>query len=241
MNRLRLLFVTAAAVIFVAIFAEPVLATLESQRAQIGITIIVNVSPSPIAYAPRQVPGGSPGMIVAAMSMHPAPAALQHVFRANSLHFIGPSRMIAQAQVQHGVLVQAEVTPNPNATLLYSNLNEVTINNVSPGGRETITCAFTVTVDHSGSWSLDEGLSNDFASEWTGTDLANNTYKSPSPPSTPQPTSTPYVVYPDDGSKWSLAATGSTIMTYCVDLTITVPASVPVGSYSTNAIYTLFF
>lgn len=238
MNRLRMLFVTAGIIVFGVLFARPVLATIETQQDQIGITIVVTVSPTPIAYVPHAVPASSGvGTIVASMSVHRAPAAMQRVFRAESLHFIGSPRVIAQAQVQHGVLVQAEVTPNPNATLLYSNNNLVSMS-AYPGQTVFLSCAFTVTVDSTKSWSLDEGLSNDFASDWNGRTLANNTYVSAA---TPKPTATPYIVYADDGKAWSLAGTGKAMTTYCVDLTLNVPATIASGTYSTNAIYTVLF
>lgn len=234
MNRLRSLFVGAAVLVFAAIVAEPVIASIKTQVAQIGVTIIVNVTPSPIAYAPRNAPS-SMGTIAADMSLHLAPASLQRVFHADSLHFMGASKVLAQAQVQHGVLVQAEVTPNPNATMLYSNNGAVTLNAIA-GTTTVYPCIFTVTVDNTTAWTLEEGLSNDFSSSFLGKDLGNNTYITSA---TPQPTATPYAVYADDSGVWTALANGNTLTTYCVTLTLTVPGTVTAGSYSTNAIYTL--
>jgi hypothetical protein len=240
MNRLRLLFVTASALVFVMLFAEPVLSAIRTQQGQIGITVVVNVAGTPIAYAPGHAPQGtSPGVIAANVSLHAVPTTLQRGFHAESLQFVGgSSKVIAQAQVQHSVLVQAEVTPNPNATLLWSNNPVVTMPTAAPGQTVTSSCAFKVTVDTTKSWSLEQGLSNDFTSTFPGKDLGNNTYVYGA---TPLPTATPYAVYADDGSVWTVIESGLTATTYCVDLTVTIPADVTDGTYSTNAIYTLFF
>jgi len=240
MNRLRLLFVTASALVFVMLFIGPVLAAIRTQQDQIGITVVVNVAGTPIAYAPHQAPPSSGGGVIAAnISLRAVPTVLQRGFHAESLQFIdGSSKVIAQAQVQHGLLVQAEVTPNPNATLLYSNNPVVTMPTAAPGQTVTSSCAFQVTVDSTKSWSLEQGVSNDFSSSFPGKNLANNTYVLTA---TPHPTATPYAVYADDGGVWTVIESGLTAMTYCVDLTVTVPASVTDGTYSTNAVYTLFF
>jgi hypothetical protein len=236
MNRLRLLFIGAAALIFGIVLAQPVLATIKTQQAQIGVTIIVNVTPSPLAYVPHQAPAGNQPVIATAFSLHPAPSSLQHAFHAEGLHFMGAAKTIAQAQVQNSNLVQAEVTPNPKATMLYSNNNSVVVNAIA-GTTVVIPCAFTVTVDLVAAWSLEQGVSNDFASSFPGKDLANNTYSSLA---TPLPTATPYAVYADDDSVWTIIESGTSLETYCVTLTLTVPGTVSAGTYSTNAVYTLY-
>jgi hypothetical protein len=251
MKRFQFLLIVAGFAILALVLAQPVKATIATQQAQIGFTIIVNVTPSPmpsatptpplLGYALQQAQstGGRPS--IGSLSLRRVTPDLARSFHAESLQFEGGSTLVAQAQVQHSVLVQAEVTPNPKATILYTQVggsggSSVTLNQVA-GTTEQYACAFTVTVDMVTAWSLEQGLSADFASGFPGKDLANDTYKNSA---TPLPTSTPYVVYPDDGSEWSLMATGSAMTTYCVTLTLTIPGTTEEGTYSTNAIYTLF-
>jgi hypothetical protein len=117
----------------------------------------------------------------------------------------------------------------------------VILNNATVGETTQYPCAFYVIVDMNSTWSLEEGLASEMTSGTEGTfpgkDVANDTYISSA---TPKPTSTPYVVYPDDGKQWSLLGSGTSMTTYCVTLTVTVPEGTPVNTYSSNAVYTLF-
>ena len=236
MKRFQLLLIAVGVVILGLVFAEPVKATIASQQAQIGVTVVVPVTGTPIAYVPHQASGQS-GIVVSSLALRETLPSLQRTFRAESLQFdSGSSMVVAQAQVQHGVLVQAEVTPNPKATILYSNNPSYTFNPVAPGSTtQTTGCAFTVTVDMTSTFSLEQGVAASFSGNFPGTDLANNTYIT-----TPQPTSTPYVNYATDGSEWSLLGTGTAKTVYCIQLTVTVPPGVTDGTYTTNVIYTLF-
>ncbi len=235
MKRLQLLIIAVGALVLALVLAQPVKATIQTQQAQIAITIVVPVAGTPIAYVPHQVPAhGQP--VVSSIGLRRAASALRRPFRAEALQF--GSNIVAQAQVQNPLLVQAEVTPNPKATILISNTPSYTFNpGVAPGSIVHATCAFTVTVNMSSAWSLEEGITSDFSSTFLGKDLANDTYKNAA---TPLPTSTPYIVYADDGKVWSGLASGTAITTYCVDLTVTVPAATTDGVYFTNAVYTLF-
>jgi hypothetical protein len=237
MNRFRLLLVAVGLVMLGIVLTQPVKATIQTQQAQMAVTIIVNVSPSPVAYVPHQEPGANKTVIAALSLDRAAPPALQRAFRAENLQFTPDlSNVVAQAQVQHGVLVQAEVTPNPKATILTNNApGSTVILNQYSGTTVQWACVFTVTVDMTTAWSLEEGITSDFASNFPGKDLANNTYIS-----TPLPTATPYIVYADDGSVWSGLGSGTAKTTYCVTLTLTIPEGVAGGAYVTNAIYTLF-
>jgi hypothetical protein len=235
MKRTQILLVAAGVLILAVVFAQPVKATIATLQSQIAVTIVVNVTPSPIAYAPQQAPAGGAAPSISAVALSRAVPSVARSFQAEGLHFV-PSSSMTIAQAQHATLVQAEVTPNPKATMLYSNSTNVTIN-ATAGSTVQIPCAFTVTVDMTSAWSLDEGLSNDFSSEFAGKNLANDSYVSSA---TPLPTSTPYVVYADDSSEWSVLGSGSAMTTYCVTLTLTVPSTVTQGTYSTNAVYTLY-
>ena len=201
------------------------LATFIQQRDQIAVTIIVNVTPAPRMAA--DLPSASTGSHIRAAFT---------VDRRRSLRAGALSLNNLIAQSQQAVRVEASIQPNPLGTLLYSNLNSVTLN-ATAGTTVVLPCAYTVTVDSTQSkWYLKDGLYQDFSGSFPGRSLANNTYIT-----VPQPTATPFFVYSDDGGVWYQVATNGLKKTYCVDLTLTIPASVPGGTYSTNAVYTLYY
>ena len=201
------------------------LATFIQQRDQIAVTIIVNVTPAPRMAA--DLPSASSGSRIRAAFTVDRHRSL----RAGALSL---NNLIAQSQ--QDVRVEASIQPNPLGTLLYSNLNSVTLN-ATAGTTVVLPCAYTVTVDSTQSkWYLKDGLYQDFSGSFPGKSLANNTYIS-----APQPTATPFFVYSDDGGVWYQVATNGLKQTYCVDLTLTIPVSVPGGTYSTNAVYTLYY
>jgi hypothetical protein len=240
MNRFRFLLIALGMAVLGIVLTRPVHATIQTLQSQIGVDIIINVTPSPmpsgtgLVYVPQQAPAQSGQPVIASVALGRAVPS-RGAFRAESLHF--DSTAVAQAQVQNPLLVQAEVSPNPKATLLYSSPGSSVIINQVAGTTQQWTCVFEVTIDTSKAWTLEQGLSNDLASSFPGKDVANNTYLMAA---TPKPTATPYVVYPDDGNEWSLTGTGSAFTTYCVTLTITIPGAVTQGTYSTNAIYSLY-
>lgn len=229
------------AVLFIGVMAlafnQPVQASFVQQRDQIAISILVNVTPAPIALRVVPTSTQSAQIIVAHISLHGASPAVERAFEAQSLQFEPGSYVVAQA-IQNAVKVEAEVSPNPNATLLYSNQNSIVINAVA-GTSVVVPCAYQVTVDTTQTyWQLDDGLSNDFAGSFLGNNLANNTHLVAA---SPNPTATPFYVYPDNGDRWVLRETSGLEKTYCVDLTLNVPVSVAQGAYSSNAVYTLYF
>ena len=237
MKRAQLVLVALGIAILGIVLTQPVKATIQTQQAQIVVNVVVQVVGTPIGYVPHQAP--AQGGLTIASALRRAVPSVQRAFNAEGLHFEGDSStLVAQAQVQHSVLVQAEVTPNPKGTILVTNVPNVTVT-AAPGQtvRVTPACSLTVTVNMTTAWSLEEGVTSDFSAGFPGKDLANDTYLQPT---TPKPTSTPYIVYADDGSVWSGLGSGTGITTYCVDLTVTVPPSVTDGTYVTNAIYTLF-
>jgi hypothetical protein len=237
MKRLQLLLAAVGIAIVGLIFVQPAKATIQSQQAQIFIDVVVQVVGTPIAYVPHQAPAVGNVPVIASLALRRLTPQLQRTFRAENLHFDGETSTVV-AQAQNPLLVQAEVSPNPKATILVSNVPTVTVT-AAPGQTVAIapTCALTVTVNMSSAWSLQEGVSNDFSATFPGKDLGNNTYINSD---TPQPTSTPYIVYADDGDVWSAVGSGGSITTYCVNLTVSVPAGVTDGIYSTNAVYTLY-
>ncbi len=74
---------------FLAIVLVPSVAlALQSQRAQLPITIIVNVTPNPLGYAHG---AGASDLIVARARLHNAPLAIERAFEAEQLHFVPSS------------------------------------------------------------------------------------------------------------------------------------------------------
>ena len=209
---------------------------IQTQRGQIGVTIIINVTPNPLGLA---MPPPPTGAVVAKATLRGAPPAIERRFEAEQLHFTGAPVMVAQ-NVQKGVKVEASIAPNPTATLLYSDQTAVVVN-AEAGVATVFSCAYHVTVHTTiTSWSLDHGLSVDFndgaGNTFLGKYVGNNSYVA-----TPRPTATPFTVYADNGGTWNLLQTNGGIQTYCVDLTINMPITTPQGTYSSNAVYTLFY
>ncbi len=201
------------------------LALFVQQRDQIAVTIIVNVTPAPrmAAFAPSATTGSH---IRAAFTLD-----ANRTLRADAISL---DRLVAQNQ--QAVRVEASVQPNPLGTLLVSNQNSVTIN-ATAGTTTVIPCAYTITVDTTVTyWQLKDGVYSDFSGTFPGNDLANNTYIT-----APLATATPFFVYLDDGGQFALRETSGGTKTYCVDLTLTIPVSVSGGTYSTNAVYTLYY
>lgn len=234
MSRLRWLFVGLATMVVALALGQPGrTAFLQTQRDQIAIFIQVNVTPAPIVYrSTRREP-----MIIAAHLLSRGRGSDRFVDAAE----LQSGNLVAQSTAQSAVRVQASVSPNPNATLLYSNVPSVIINQTAGTTAMTPVCVYTVTVDtpSTTSWTLDDGLSGDFiTSSWPGKLLANNTYLQGG---TPQPTATPFIVYASNNNSWNPKEKASGMHTYCVTLTLSIPSTVKQGTYSTNAIYTLYF
>jgi hypothetical protein len=239
MNRLRTLLVAVATIALMPIAAQ---ALLQTQRSQVAVTIIINATPNPLGMLGPPAPASA---IAVTARLHDAPAQVERRFEgeAQQLHFApGGPVQIAQAAVQRSVRVEASVAPNPLGTLLYSDQNAVTVN-AEAGIATAVTCAYHVTVDTTQTnWTLKHGLSNDFSDghghAFLGGYVANNSYI---PPAAPNPTATPFVVYADNGGQWANLQVNSGMKTYCVDLTVNMPITTPGGTYSSNAIYTVYY
>jgi hypothetical protein len=237
MSRLQRILVTVLAVAVIAVaWSRPSQALIQSQRAQIGVNIIVNVTPSPLAYAPQTV-----ARVAAPIERMPIMARFALRARGSSdgvdVTINDIQTLVAQTSAQSALKVQANVTPNPNATMLTSNSPGVQMSGIA-GTTVTMSCVYQVKVQTTAtSWTLRHGLSANFdGTTFPGADLKNDSY--PSPPSSPNPTYTPFVVYP---SAWTVLGSGGGTKNYCVDLQVTIPGNTPEGTYSTNAIYTLYF
>lgn len=233
----RKLFVLFAILAFVPIAAQ---ALLQSQRSQIAVTIVINATPNPLGMVGPPAPASA---IAVTARLHNAPADVERRFEAQAqqLHFVPrDSMVIAQANVQHSVRVEASIAPNPNGTLLYSDQTAVMVS-AEAGIATTVTCAYHVTVHTTvTNWSLKHGLATDFA-DGTGDTFLGGYVRNNSYIAAPNPTSTPFVVYADDGNQWATLQVNSGIQTYCVDLTVNMPIATPQGTYSSNAIYTVYY
>lgn len=225
--RLRVALWLFLAACVAVVGSSPVLASLVQQRDQIAITVVINVTPAPVVMAGSTVPGD-----VAARLHREARGSADEVAVSGQVR----QTVVAQATAQKAIRVEADVSPNPNATLLYSDLPIVTID-ATAGTTVAVPCAYHINVHTTANnWQIKHGVSNDFASGFVGGNLANDSYLA-----TPLPTSTPFIVYATNGGVWAPLATNSGIKTYCVDLTIKVPLAVAGGAYSTNAVYTLYW
>jgi hypothetical protein len=229
----KVLVLAAGLVVAAVLFAPPAHGLIQSQRDQIYVAITVNVTPSPIAYQPATVAAAQAAQPIEAHFSLRAKGAAEEV---SSTFAQNIGNLVAQSTSQGAVKVQATVSPNPLGTLLTSNSYSVSMSGTA-GTTIKQSCVYMVTVDTTiTAWTLKEGLSSDFiTTTWPGTDAANDSYLQVS---TPQPTSTPFVVYP---SAWTILSASGLTKTYCVDLTITIPGTVPQGGYSTNAVYTLYY
>lgn len=230
-----------ALILFALLAMVPLMcyAGFQQQRAQIGVTVVINVTPNPLVYH-RTNGSGATDAIVASAHIRGASPAIERVFEAQQLHFAPMSGALVAA-AQKGVKVEAEISPNPNGTMLTSDAGGYQAQfNVTAGTPATFPCAYHVTVDTTmTNWTLKHGLSGDFTNNITtfpGGDVGNNSYLT-----TPLPTATPFVVYANDGGTWTILNTNSGTKTYCVDLTISVPGTTAQGTYASNAIYTLYY
>ncbi len=227
---------------FLAIVLVPSVAlALQSQRAQLPVTIIIDVTPNPLGYTHG---AGASDAIVAHATLRGAPPAIERAFEAEQLHFV-PSAggiLVAQTAKQKALEVEAEVTPNPNATLLTTSAGGGQVEIPAEAGvAKTVSCAYTVQVQTTQvNWELKDGLFSDFTNgttTWPGGDVAHATYVV-----SPAPTQTPFIVYSKNGGVWAVVnGTYSGTKNFCVDLTLNIPISTPQGQYTSNAVYTLYY
>jgi hypothetical protein len=225
--RMRVVLWSFLALCVVVVASGPVFAAFITQRDQIAVTIVVNVTPAPVGMTEF---GASEG--VAARIRREARGSADEVAVTGQVR----ETVVAQATAQKAVRVEANVSPNPNATLLFSD-NPIVSVDATAGTTVVVPCAYHIAVHTTiNNWQLKHGLSNDFGSGFGGANVGNNSYLV-----TPNPTSTPFLVYANDGSVWASLSTNSGIKTYCIDLTIKVPIGVAAGAYSTNAVYTLYW
>jgi len=196
-----------------------------TQRAQRSVYILVNVTPGPYGY------------------VNPNDLFDAHKIGRGSEMFtdaIAPAQTQVIAAAQHSLKVEARVTPDPTATLLYANTNAVSLSGTA-GTVVTQPCAYTITVQTAvTAWQMKTGLASDFASNFTGGNLYYKFYDTPG--GTPPATYTQFTVYPTTGQNaWQPMTSGSGTHTYCIDLQLNIPISVHSGAYGTNAVYTLYW
>ncbi len=223
----------AVAAIFAAFGGHSQAGVGQTQRDQIQVTILMNITG--VAKAPAPADAGPP-VSAPQIAAHIALRAKGSAGYVDGNAFERGSVLVAQ-QTQSALKVEAEVSPNPMGTLLYTNNPIVTLNGTA-GTTLKQSCAYQVTVDSAQtSWTLKDGLAQNPSSSATsfpGKNVSRDNYAG----ATPQPTASPFTVYP---TAWQNVATAGGMKTYCVDLSIVIPASVPTGSYSTTATYTVYW
>jgi hypothetical protein len=150
-----------------------------------------------------------------------------------------PSTTIAANQ--GSVKVNANVITDPNANLLVVTPSTIPYQMTQAAGTTaTYTCAFTVQVNYTTTaWTLDDGLTSDITTNLPATDLAWSVYTTATPPS-PE-TFTGYYNYYTNNKVWQITKTTSGKQTYCVDLRLTIPATVAPGTYPVTAVYSLYY
>lgn len=195
-----------------------------TQRAQRSVYILVNVTPGPYGYV-------APGDIFDSRKIGRGSSALTDVIEPEN-----GAEVVAVNQ--RSVRVEAHVTPDPTATLLYANTNAIALSGTA-GTTVTQACAYTVTVQTAvTAWQLKTGLTNDFASNFTGGNLYYRFYDTPG--GTPPASYTQFTVYPTTGQNaWQPMTSAGGTHTFCIDLQLTIPIVVHSGAYGTNAVYTL--
>ncbi|MBV9270845.1 MAG: hypothetical protein JO165_07120 [Candidatus Eremiobacteraeota bacterium] len=196
-----------------------------TQRAQRSVYILVNVTPGPYGYV-------NPNDLFDTKKFGRGSALYTDV--------VSPDDAQVVAATQSAVRVEAHVTPDPTATLLYANSNAIEMNGTA-GTTVTQTCAYTVTVQTAiTSWQMKTGLASDFASNFTGGNLYFRFYENPG--GTPPASYTQFTVYPTTGQNaWQPMTSAGGTHTYCIDLQLTIPITVHSGAYGTNAVYTLYW
>jgi len=229
-RRILLAFAVAA---FLPVVGQ---ALIQTQRDQIQVNITINVTPVPLAMRDDGASGTSAKNIIARLVLNPH--EVPRNFHSESLS-LGSDNVVAQVN-QGAVRVEASISPNPLGTLLTSDTPGVIFNQTA-GTTVTYLCPYTVTVHTTvTAWTLEHGLFTDFfgiGGSFTGHDVANNTHLQSG---TPKPSYTPFIVF-SDGQSWVIADASGLTKTYCVDLQITLPATLAGGAYSSNAVYTLFY
>lgn len=188
-------------------------AFVQVQRTQAAIYIAINVLPAPMSRRP------DPRMVA----------------------FDGAHFDVAQVQKQSGIPVKANVIANPYGNLLTTSTNAITYTQQA-GKTVVYPCAYHVKVTTTiASWTLYTGLSNDFDTSFNGNDLSWVDYPGMPPTPPTSPLFQIFRVYPDNNNAWQADRRGSGTYDECVDLTLAIPASVPGGSYATNAIYSIYY
>jgi len=134
--RLRFVLWLFFAACVVVVASGPVFASLVQQRDQIAVTVVINVTPAPVGMR----------------GVTPSEGAMARINReargsADEVAVNGQIRqtVVAQATAQKAVRVEANVSPNPNATLLYSDQPIVTIN-ATAGTTVAVPCAYHVNI-----------------------------------------------------------------------------------------------
>lgn len=220
---IRKLIAAFAAAVIAGLPAYASAGFIQSQRAQRGIAIVVTVN-TLLGAAPSGTPGMGYGGGLGVAGLPDLSALAPPVVAAT----------------QGAAKVQANVTPDPTANLLVLNNASYAINQ-SRGSTVKYTCAFTVTTTNTVTgWALDDGLASDFTAGFPAADLGWAIYANPGTPPAGE-TFTAYQNYYTANNTWQLTTRGNNSASYCVDLQLTIPMTVPAGTYSVTAVYSLYY
>ena len=204
-----------------------------------SVNIVVTPSPTPVGFvAPPAEPGAvSPGGLAFAQAFY---ASFGRGLRDTANGYVAPDAIIAQTSAQPTpVPVSLNPQADPNGNYLKI-LPQVPILNVGYG-TTTIPCVFKIMTSYTVGYSLtDWGYGT--ASSGSGTfPILNYPATSDLSWAVPDLAATVHT-YANSGSPGQSTWTGTSnqTQTHCIDLTITVPAAQPAGTYNASVQYNLY-
>jgi hypothetical protein len=241
----KLLFLLFAAALFVtgAQIAQAITVTLTTN--QVTVTFVITPSPSPVGY----VPGSSAALQTIARQPAPSPAYVVPTF--DSMLAYTPSQMsdalgpmvVAQATPQSSVKVNFTVKLNPNYQ--YFHIIPGSTMTMNAGyGTNTYTCVFQVFAHYATAWTVGDYT---YGSNTSGGTSGFNGFPTYNYPTTSdlawlaETITTSYKAYANGGPLGDAAwhGTAGSTNTVCVDLRLSVPATIPAGTYSATLNYYL--
>ncbi len=237
----KLLFAFALVALGVAFFG-----TAQAFQVQLGvkqISVNFTVTPSPIAYAPTNATG------VAVAANGATFASFENVAdylgKADPLASIvayepmNIGDMVAQSN-QAGVKVQFTVKVDP--TYQYFHLIPVNTNLNAGYGANTYTCSFQVFAKYATAWTITDyayGSSSSGNTQGLGGFPLYNYATTSDLAWLAETITTSYKAYANAGSPGETVFAGAagSSKTICIDLNLSVPASIPAGTYTATISY----
>jgi len=203
---------------------------------EVPLTIVV-VAASPAAYTPSlRGPGSIGGTQVASISSYDVPMGIH-----------APTVLAQTASQQGAVPVKFMTKPDPTATYLH----EVPINTTLTAAQGTTTyfpCPFEMYAYYKTTYNVTDWGYGTSSSATTGTFPVLNyptnsdiAWDVTAVGSTPAP-GAKYTLYSNSGSPGQTSFSGTTgeVQTQCINISLTVPATEPVGTYTAVLQYNLY-